>query len=71
MNGRTLYPSTSDKNLLYNNIRYVKPVSFMNEQQQQSRNLYYDNNPYSLNGQTANRPRGIYNSGRTPNQLNR
>jgi hypothetical protein len=50
---------------MYNNIRYVKPVSFMTEDQQQARNLYYDSNPYFLNGGTTpNKPRGIYNTAR-------
>jgi len=38
---------------------------FINEGQQESRNLYYDNNPYFLNhNQLNNRSKGIYNTNR-------
>ncbi len=35
MNGRAFSPgnSNSEKNLIFNNIRYVKPIIFMNDDQ--------------------------------------
>lgn len=70
MNGRALTPgnSNSEKNLNFDNIRYVKPISFMNDYQKETRNLYYDSNPYHLNNNPLiQRSKGIYNTSRNSN----
>lgn len=70
MNGRALTPgnSNSEKNLLFNQIRYVKPIFFVKEDAKETRNLYYDSNPYFLNNQLHNsRAKGIYNTSRNSN----
>jgi hypothetical protein len=70
MNGRGYNSgnSNSEKNLIFNNIRYVKPIYIVKEDQQATRNLYYDNNPYFLNNNLLNnRVKGIYNTSRNSN----
>lgn len=71
MNGRGYNSgnSNSEKNLIFNNIRYVKPIYIVKEDQQATRNLYYDNNPYYLNQNllNINRNKGIYNTSRNSN----
>ncbi len=70
MNGRGINPgsSSSEKNLIFNNIRYVKPVYFLKDEQKETHNLYYDNNPYFMNNNLlSNRGKGIYNTSRHSN----
>lgn len=76
MNGRLLShgSSSSEKNLLFHNIRYVKPAQLLNEiHHQDIRNLYYDNNPYYLNQNLLNnnRNKGIYNTSSRNNNTSR
>ena len=70
MNGRALTPgnSSSEKNLMFNNIRYVKPIFLVKDDHKETRNLYYDSNPYFLNNNLLNnRAKGIYNISRNSN----